>query len=120
MTRSLGRPSSYLSARCTIFEQVREWLTPPRFRAHAHAFSDTFTAGLRICSRHRRGCDTSWEADKLPSREGVREANEFEFALRRELITIRNHPFYGRHKRLLEQDDAIEGFVRWNGEQPVS
>ncbi len=54
MTRSLGRPSSYLSARCTIFEQVREWLTPPRFRAHARAFSDAFTVGLRMFATSAR------------------------------------------------------------------
>lgn len=44
----------------------------------------------------------------------------FEFAAHWELITIRNHPFYGRHERLLEQHEAIEWFVRCNGEQPVS
>ena len=36
------------------------------------------------------------------------EAMMFEFAIRRELITIRDHPFYGRYKGLLDKDEAIE------------
>jgi hypothetical protein len=48
------------------------------------------------------------------------EAMMFEFAIRRELITIRDRPFYGRYKGLLEQDEAIEWFVRWYGERAAS
>ncbi len=45
------------------------------------------------------------------------EAIMLAFAVRRELITIRDHPFYGRYKGLLDKDEAIERFVRWYGER---